>query len=313
MSANPMQRKVRNSFLLGILVMLIIAIIIGVIVFFLVLKPNTKNEEQSMYAHVYRLKDGISVESGHKITEDMVESVKIPVTKNNDFVIAKIENDKKQLIDVFFEEGYTRIDLESCTILTNSMIYNEDVTDSMRYMEYNMITIPTMLEVDDYIDIRLRLPNSQDLIVISHKQIKSLYGQTIGLHLTEEEILILNSAIVESYIIPSSELYIAKYVEGGEQDAAEHTYVPTEQVITLMNMDKNIVATAKEELGKLYNREYDLNGDRQPDTTLGATIRGGISGQYTSEANYNVQAGMQEQIQAARKAREDYLSELEGY
>ena len=43
MVANPMQRKVRNSFLLGILVMLIITILIGAIVFLLVIKPNLDN------------------------------------------------------------------------------------------------------------------------------------------------------------------------------------------------------------------------------------------------------------------------------
>ncbi len=44
---------------------------------------------------------------------------------------------------------------------------DEDIENSLRYMEYNMITMPTTLEEGDYIDIRLRLPNSQDLIVIS--------------------------------------------------------------------------------------------------------------------------------------------------
>ena len=40
MPSNPMQRKVRNSFILGVSVMLGITILIGVIAFFLVIKPK---------------------------------------------------------------------------------------------------------------------------------------------------------------------------------------------------------------------------------------------------------------------------------
>lgn len=93
MASNPMQRKVRNSFLLGILVMLAIAILIGAVVFFTVMKPKMdkeKEEENQIYAHVYRLKTGVSVKYGEEITDSMVESVEIPVQKDKtNFVISK--------------------------------------------------------------------------------------------------------------------------------------------------------------------------------------------------------------------------------
>ena len=58
MSSNPLQRKIRNSFLLGILVMLIIAILAGVLAYFLVINPKQEEEEnkpQQVYAYAYRL------------------------------------------------------------------------------------------------------------------------------------------------------------------------------------------------------------------------------------------------------------------
>ena len=311
MPSNPMQRKVRNSFFLGILVMLIVAILIGAIVFLAVLKPmmdEEKAQEGQTYAYAYRLKAGINVESGDEITSDMVESVEIPVqTVATDFIPAKRQDTNGNLIDIPFTPGYkSKIDLVEGTILTLSMLNDEtsEVNPSLRLVEYNMITIPTTLEPGDYVDIRLKLPNGQDLIVISKKEIVSIYGQTVGMNLTEEEILILNSAIVEAYIMVASELYMAEYVEPGLQEASVYTYMPTNEVITLINMDDNIVAEARQGLVALYSDSGVTNVRQQVNNSLA---------QYGEDASANVEAGILEQIEAARQAREDYLSELEGY
>jgi len=313
MASNPMQRKVRNSFFLGILVMLIITILIGTIVFFMVIKPKMDLQiagREQLYVNAYKLKDNIDVKSGEEIDISMLEKVEIPVstqTVSTDFI------DLGELTkDLMGENGeiYTinrfksKVDLTGGTILTYSMLYEEKMNDSLRYVEYNMITMPTTLDLGSYIDIRLRLPNGQDLVVVSKKEIKSIYGQTIGLYLTEEEILILNSAIVEAYIMPSAELYMATYVEPGLQTAAVYTYMPTNEVITLINMDGNIVQEAKSSLAALYNKQEVANVRNQINAS---------SAQYSTSASDNIEEGMKEQIEAAKKAREDYLSELEGY
>lgn len=310
MPSNPMQRKVRNSFFLGILAMLGITILIGAIVFFTIVKPKLdkeKEKEEQLYAYAYRLKAGTSVESGQEITNNMVESVEIPVeTVATDFIQAKRKDSKGDLIDTAFPSGYkSKIDLKEGTILTQNMLFEDEETpDSLRYMEYSMITMPTDLTIGDYIDIRLRLPNGQDLVVVSKKEIINTYGQTVGLNLKEEEILVLNSAIVERYILTASELYMARYVEPGLQKAAIYTYMPTNEVLTLMNTDENIVAEAKVALAEQYNKQGIVDVRGQVNSNIN---------QYAEDAKYNIESGIQEQIEAARKAREDYLSELEGY
>lgn len=311
MPSNPMQRKVRNSFILGVSVMLGITILIGVIAFFLVIKPKmdaAQKEAEQPTIHVYRLKAGQNVTSGEEITASMVESVEIPVpsaTVETDFIVAKTKDSKGALRDVSFssDSGYkSKIDLKGGTILTQNMLYGDDseILASLRYVEYNMITMPTTIEIGNYIDIRFRLPNGQDLIVVPKKEVISLYGQTVGFNLTEDEILLLNSAIVESYfIMPASELYVATYVEPGIQETAKHTYTPTAEVINLISSDENIVVAAKNNLISKYNSS----------ATRG-TLENAKS-QYSGDAQSNIETGMQQQIEAARKAREDYLSELE--
>lgn len=305
MSANPIQKKVRNSFLLGMLIAIIIVAIIGTLVFFLVIKPGIEKEkqEEAVDAYVYKLKAGISVVSGEEITSSMVESVKITTnSKIIDYIPAKRQNSNKELVASAFPGGKAKIDLMPGTILTNSMLYEEEITDSLRYVEYNMITMPTTLEVGSYVDIRLRLANAQDLIVLSQKEVINIFGQTIGFNLTEEEILILNSAIVESYIITSSELYLATYIEPGLQQVSQYTYSPTAEVVELIKANPNIVAEVRDDIANRYNNS--------------GAVRNPINNQliqYLGEADYNVEAGIQQQIQEARQARESYLSGLEGY
>lgn len=306
MASNPMQRKVRNSFLLGILVMLVIVILIGAIVFFAVIKPKMSSDKEQITAEVYKLKEGVSVKYGEEITSSMVESVEIPVatqTNTAGFILAKKQDDSTgKKVKVNFPSGYkSKIDLTGGTILTRRMLYEEEIENSLRYVEYNMITIPTNVDISDYVDIRLRISNTQDFIVISKKEIINLYENTVGLNLTEDEILTLNSAIVEAYVMNgAAELYMAKYVQADMQTAATHTYVPTVEVQDLIRSNVNITQAAKEYLANRYIpglREYYIN----PQVN-----------QYAEGRRDNIEAGIQKQIEAARKAREDYLSELEG-
>ena len=287
--------------------MLVIASLIGAIIYFVVVKPKADKEkaEASQYDYVYRLKAGKSVNSGEEITASMVEAVEIPVaTTSTDFVRAKRRDSSGNLADVAFTAGYkSKVALKEGTILTKSMLISteeEDIADSLRYMEYNMITMPTTLEEGDYVDIRLRLPNSQDLIVISKKSIVSIYNQTVGFNLTEDEILLLNSAIVESYKMTSSELYLAKYVEPGMQEKSIYTYSPSEEIVTLIQSNPNIVETARASIANKYMNSGNI---RNP-------INNALS-QYADSAKINVEAGMQQQITNAKQARENYLSGLE--
>jgi len=310
MPTNPIQRKTRNAFLFGILTMLIITLIIGGGAYILLIKPSIEEEKEKekMVAFVYRLKTGVNVQSGQEITSDMVESVEIPVnTVGTDFITAKITSGEGKTTNLPFAEGYkSKILLTEGTVLTYSMLYEDEPTgDSLRLMEYNMITLPVTLDIGDYVDVRLRLPNGQDLIVISKKEIKDIYGQTISLYLNEEEILILNSAIVEAYIMKgSAELYMAEYVEPGMQQAAIYTYMPTNEVITLINMDENIVAKARNELASLYIKEGV------------SAVRGQVNNslvQYVEEASGNIEQGITEQMEEAKEARKAYLEGMEGY
>ncbi len=306
MVANPMQKRARNSFLLGMMITLIVCAIIGVLIFMLMSKKEQKQEvEEGALTYAYRLIS--NVKSGEEITFDKVESVlvtekAVPVgafaakTKTVD------SKGKETWIDSIFPSGYkSKLDLNAGTILSQNMVYeDEELSNDTRYVEYNMIVLPTTVMIGDYIDIRLTLPNGQDLIVVSKKEIKSLIGNTIGLELTEGEILMMESAIVEAYQMTASKFYAIQYVEPGMQEAATKTYTPTASVQNLIAANANI----KNEARAALQARFDQN------------MRGyidGDKGSYSASAQTNLETKIQEEIENAEAAREAYLSGLTSY
>lgn len=298
MATNPMQRKARNSFLGGMLVMLVIALVIGGAGYFLLTSMNkvknvTSGKGEEMLVYVLSQ----DVKSGDKVEPSMLKTMKIysgmiPSNYIDQSFILKMQEAEITAV--------AKVDIAANTLLTKGLISAEEdnVTSDVRYIEYNMLTMPTKVGEGDYIDVRLTLPNGQDLIVISKKKIMSIQGTTIGMNLTEEEILMMNSAIVEAYIMQASNIYVAPYVEAGKQDKALVTYTPTDAVQELIKVDSNIVTAAKNDLlGRFDNgiRAY-VNTERE---------------KYSDSAMTNLEQKISTQIQEAKQARENYLTGLQ--
>lgn len=294
MAVNPMQKKARNSFLLGMIITLIVCAIIGVILYIAVIGPENKaSKEKGTATKAYALNR--DVKSGQEITADMLSPINtysnlIPQNYIDSTILTSVESGKKVV---------AKVDLYKNTILTASTVTTEEntVTKDVRTMEYNMLTLPINLTIGDYVDIRITFPDGQDFIVIAKKEIKNIQGNTVTFDMSEADIVMLNSAIVESYIMKASNIYIAKYVEPGMQEKAANTYVPTAEVIRLIETDSNIVSTAKNEL----TSKFDANIRNQMNSTVN---------QYSEQGLTNVEEGIQKQIEDAKKAREEYLSSL---
>ena len=306
MVSNPMQKKARNSFLLGMVITLIVCIIIGVLFYFLVMKQEeVKQEEEGVLTYAYRL--NTNVQAGQEITSSMVESIivtekAVPAGAFASKTKVTDERGKESWKDKAFPANQrSKVALNAGTILSSDLVYvGEDITNDLRYVEYNMLILPTTIVVGDYIDIRITLPNGQDLIVVSKKEVKSIIGDTIGLELTEDEIVMMESAIVESYIMISSKIYAIQYVEPGLQTAAEKTYTPTPAVVGLIERNGNIVSDAKKALTDKFNTDVRTWTDIERMT-------------YAEDQKENLEEGIQEEVENARAAREAYLAGLTSY
>ena len=295
MAINPMQKKARNSFLLGMLITFVICAVLVAALYMLTILPEKKKEDtrgKEVTAYVLNR----DIKSGEKVTVDMFTPIStyqsmVPQNYINSANVASLDENKALI---------AKIDMSKNTVVTTNSVVTEDqtVTNDIRTMEYNMFTLPINVDIGDFVDIRITFPNGQDYIIASKKEIKNIQGNTITFELPEQDILMLNSAIVESYIMTASNIYIAKYVEPGLQEKATNTYTPTAEVVKLIASDSNIVSSAKKELAEKFNtdlRNNDMNSS---------------SSQYSENALTNVEAGLKQQIENAQKAREQYLTGL---
>lgn len=295
MQSNPIQRKTRNAFLIGMLIMLVLAIVIVALIYIFVLEDKlTVGSEEDPPVLVYQVIS--TIKAGSDIS-GKIQQVERPTSE--------VPTNYATYETVMNQGSKAKVDLEPGTIITNSLLYTPDEdtinNQSLRLVEFNMITPPSSLRVGDYIDVRLTIPSGQSFIVLAKKCVMSLQDTTIGLYLTEDEIVTMNCAIIESYIMTASNMEAIQYIDPGIQEAAEITYPVNSAVRDLYTSNPNILTEAKTALK-----------DRL--TKSGTTIRNNYINSdlsdYSVNAKENIEASLQEQIETAREL---YLSGLSGY
>lgn len=97
-----------------------------------------------------------------------------------------------------------------------------------RIQEFNFIQIPSDVNVNDYIDVRIQFPGGEDYSVLIGKKIEKIAGEnTIFIKMNEEEIMAMSSAIIEAYMQKGVRLYANKYTDPATQlfNEAEVDYV----------------------------------------------------------------------------------------
>lgn len=301
MATNPMQKKARNSFILGMLVtFLIMALVVGFLLVQLNKMKDAEKEREAMLVKTYAL--NTDVKSGDTIDSSKLISVTIDKSAVPTNVVKSA---------TLTENTIAKIDLTKGTVVTDSMVTESDspLTDDLRVQEYNMISLASQLTSDDYIDVRLRMPSGEDYIVLSKKrlEIPEIGGiesvNTIWLKLTEDETLTMASAIVDAYKVNGSLLYTTRYVEPGTQTKATPTYSPSAEVIQLINKDPNVVQEAKAALINRYNDDGRYIRNR---------LDSEISKIEEDDRTSGVQSGTTKEISTTLEQRKSYLDALAG-
>ena len=315
MAMNPMQRRTRNSFLIGFLVSLIIMSLIVIFLLYRIQGLNEKYEAlEDLQSTAYVSADDIT--SGTEVTMDDFTKQTVRTTLSKAELLSAddfefIDEETGEIIEKYDSEGnpkektmIVKTNIPAGSIITKDMLEEVDnpITDDQRMQEYNMIILPTMLESGQYIDIRLKLPGGEDYIVVSKKQVLETDATTVWMKMTEDEILTMGNAIVEAYAIAGSKLYATTYTEAGRQDAAVQTYPVNQAVLTLINSDPNVVQEAKEALWRRYNEQEQVE---QRNNHINSALSDNAEG-----SNEAIQAGIQEETTALKAAREAYVKSL---
>lgn len=302
MAMNPMQRKARNSFLTGMLVTLVV---MAIVVVLLLSKINQLNEDKekliALQQQIYVAAEDIK--SGEEVTMELLiqETVQTSMDTSNVLTVDDFTQYDEEGTEIILEY-ISKLDIPAGTIITKDMVSETDdqLTSDQRIQEFNMIALPSQLRNGQFIDVRFKLPNGNDYIVLSKKKVLQCTSDMIWLKLTEDEILTLGNAIVESYQSPGSKLYATTYIEAGLQDAASQTYLVSANIYSLIQNDPNVIEQAKAALWARYNDQTQVD---QRTNYIESSIT------YNTGA---VQSGNQSEISAMKSAREAFVAELEG-
>ena len=215
--------------------------------------PNNAISDSSTFAS-YSLQDEkgneIYTDSQGMYIKDGNKTIRITQDDNGNYK----KND--EIIQLSEVPLIAKVNMKANTVLTRELVAQSDEvnTDDVRIQEFNMVTLPSTLETGDFVDIRLRMPNGTDYIVVSKKEvtIPDVAGvpstDTIQVNMSEDEILTMSNAIVEAYIMKGSELYATKYTDPGNQAKSATTYPVSKETMEIINNDSNIVETAKKAL-----------------------------------------------------------------
>ena len=235
----------------------------------------------------------------------------VPVTEIDGMYYAQhqeVQNEEKVEYPLSQVPIVAKVTMAPNTVLTNTLVAKstERVTADLRRQEYSVILITSQIATGDYIDIRLRMPDGTDYIVASHKEVEiPVIGEmdspnTISIQVTEDEIVTISNAIVESYMMPGSMLYATRYVEPGLQEEATPTYLPSQKVKTSIDQNPNVTEVAKRELNNRYTNGTNRNNIND------------VLNQHAEDAADNVTDRTEEEITLIQDERQQYLDSLAG-
>lgn len=336
MAMNPMQRKANNYLLIGILVTLLIATPI-IAFLFMQLSGMKKQEKARLDAMKSVTVSTREIKAGNPIypavvadsTEKNSEVVDIDTTTTKPI---KVSNDAvpQNYVSTIPETAIAKIDIPANSIITQDMFYIDEQDASYkdtREVEFTGISLPSNLVTGDYIDIRLRIATGQDYVVLSRKRVvipttadgSSLDIQSVRMRLNETEIVIMDSAIVESYIMSGCKLYATLYTDPGsenQQKPLEITYIPSDVVYNyiLLNSEEggnnNIEKSSSTTTSQIQQKYNQRNGQNKD--IIRNAIEALKQNQEPEDQLDAVNEGTKTEIDSALEKRQNYLTSLGG-
>lgn len=183
------------------------------------------------YQLAYDVKSGTIVDAG-----DLVE-VDIPDKYTYD------ENERKTgyITDINQIVGNRyKTDLSAGTLMTPALIYPNDLTGDLRYLDVVFDELPIGIEVGDYVDVRFQFPFGQDFIAMTHKEIVKINQHVLKIVVSQADLYVYESIKTDKAYYPGTKLYCVEYIDGGIQRSAENYYPIRIETLTAMVQDPNL-------------------------------------------------------------------------
>lgn len=149
----------------------------------------------------------VDVVQGELITEDMLNNVRVHKS-----TVPSAALDKGSVVG-----QAAKFNISANVPITSDMISDQILSADVRQQELNTVLMPSDLNEGEYVDVRIMYPNGTDYIVLAQKQVDKISSQTMWINVTEDERLLLNGAMVDSFLRQGTKLYATKYADPQSQ------------------------------------------------------------------------------------------------
>lgn len=257
MTYKPTNKKERRKMIITIISVFAITAVIGLSVYGYITqtsaieeKYNNKLEERDKQINSLRKKILVA-------TRD-IRAGELFSMNNAEYRDVYSDISTKEFLDASYMGKVARMDIPAGSCLMRNYVLLNDISGETREIEYSFIDITSNIQVNDFVDIRIRYWDGTDYVVLAKKQVKNLSDNklVVDLWVQEEEIQLINSAVVDASLFmvtnrrdaSGAVLYATKYIEPNLQKASVVNYVPSIQTIDLIQQNANIVSSASEYL-----------------------------------------------------------------
>ena len=280
--------QIKKRLLYGILIGLSVGII-GIVITVIITNNTIKSYENGTNKKFLENFTGLvatfnrDVLQGETITSDMITMVRVHVT-----TIPAGAASEGSLVGKI-----AKYNIPKNVTVVNSMVADSILTQDVRTQQITAVLLPAKLTVGEYVDIRLQVPSGVEYIVLPQKQVLDISGTTIWMNLSEDELLLLKSAIVDSYMTQGSKLYAVEYADPDTQistddasaeQARKYIEDKIKQELTSKYSEGSTTTTTTNEAGETVT-ETQLELSKIPETELVNLIS-----TYAIEYRYFVEA-----------------------
>ena len=185
------------------------------------LAANEMREETEKYKRILYVAVE-DMQAGEVVTQEKVVRMLRYSDENEELYMSEEDLDKVLAVDV-----------RAGSCLTKSMLTEQK--ESQREVFISKVDIPDYLREGNRVDVRISYGNAEDYVVLAGKTLVNCDEKKgIVIRMSEEEILILSSALFDCDIYKDTELYLVKYPEFQRMEESEVTYIPNREILALL-------------------------------------------------------------------------------
>ena len=242
--------------------------------------------------------------AGQIIADNSLQPIEVPSSLVGDAYITDIS----QIVG-----KYCKVNIEPGTPITGDLLMGELYDPTLRDVDVTVNSWVVGMRVGDYVDIRLTAPSGQDYVVLTHKRVQGMGDRTIKMYLTETELHLYQSALVDYYLNSSygARIYLTKYVEPGIQEAAEIYYAPTAEVEQMMMKDPNIISRSEITALRTFRTDLDNEFNKYVDEQTTVKQQGGLIAGGRTTLSSDIQSDVRNEQQNREDGEEDTYEETD--